>query len=467
MPTHLRIRLLLTACVIVLLAATGNLTRLCGQTPPNVLIFLVDDLGAKDLGYSGSTYYQTPSIDKLANDGWRFTNAYAAASVCSPSRAALLTGLHPVRLNITDWIPGNAGSGKPLKAPEDASELSLDAQTLGDCFSEAGYRTYYAGKWHLGGSEFAPPHQGFQTYFDPHNNPEKGQPGNRPVGNDRPHATRTMTDHLCRYLEQDSSQPFFAILSYFDVHTPIIPDQQFLNDYQVRSAELPDKAPIPEHDGLSRSQQDSPPYGSMVSAVDQSVGRVIDTLKKQNLHDSTIIVFTSDNGGLCTLKRPGPTCNLPLRSGKGWLYEGGIQVPLIVRLPQRMPRHIDSPVSLMDLFPTLLSLAGLEASSQPIDGQNLLEDSNVPRKFFWHYPHYHGSTWTPGAAIRDGQWKLIRFYETDVDELYDLEADPGEQNNLAASNPDKVAELRQKLEDWQQQQNAKLPTPREPSRNED
>lgn len=438
--------------------AQDTATSLC----PNILLLLVDDLGANDLGCTGSNFYQTPAIDQLAAQSIHYRTAYAAASVCSPSRGALLTGLHPVQLNITDWIPGNPGRNQPLQAPEDASELALSFQTLGEVFQQNGYQTFYAGKWHLGGQDFSPAQQGFDVYVDPHHSPERGQPANRPVGTDRPHATRTMTKALQQFLENRGQQPFLAILSYYDVHTPLVPEKDFLSIYQQAAESLPPRDPIVEHSGQSRAQQNSPVYGSMVSAVDESVGKLMASLKEQQLADDTIVIFTSDNGGLCTLRQPGPTCNLPLRSGKGWLYEGGIRVPLIVKRPHTPPQEIDAPVSLLDIFPSLIQWADLPENKQALAGIALPQSKQPDlgqRSLFWHYPHYHGSTWAPGAAVRQGDWKLIHFYETGINELYRLDRDPGELHNLADQDPDRVQSLLRKLQNWQKTHDAALPTP--------
>lgn len=437
------------------------------QQTPNVLILLVDDLGARDLGYLGSTFYETPHLDQLATRSLRFTTAYAAASVCSPSRAALLTGKHPVRLDITDWIPGNPGKGKSLRSPEDRSSLALEEVTLGEIFQQMGYQTFFAGKWHLGGPSHSPLRQGFGTYYDPHQNPARGQPGNQQIGEDRPHATVTMTNRLIQFLKTERAAPFLAVLSYYDVHTPIVPDDRFLEEYQKKAGQMPpqEKRFTIEHEGVTRSRQDSPTYASMVSAVDTSVGRLIDVLEEEGLRDNTIVIFTSDNGGLSTLRNPGPTCNLPLRSGKGWLYEGGIRIPLLIDHPEYLARTIQTPVILTDLFPTLVNwIHPNQKLPDNLDGRpwpaELRDDQFSQRPLYWHYPHYHGSTWTPGAAVRDGNWKLVQFYDYGVAELYDLKNDPGETRDVSDEFPDKRRELQERLESWQQSMGAKLPTSR-------
>lgn len=436
---------------------------------PNVVFLLVDDLGWADVGCNGSSLHRTPHIDALADTGIRFTNAYAAASICSPTRASLMTGKHPVRVNITDWIPGQRRDNVKLETPEDQHFLGLEETTIAEAFGEGGYRTFFAGKWHLGGDAYAPDKQGFDVYFDPHQNPAVGSPrrSNADVDLGRPHATRELTDAAIEFLgDSTATSPAFVYLSYFDVHTPIIPQQEMLPYYQQRVADLPEKEPIPEHYGVSRPQQDNPEYATMVETVDRSVGRMLASLAELGLADNTIMVFFSDNGGLCTKRNVGPTSNLPLRSGKGWLYEGGIRVPCIIKLPgsERAGTTIDTPIVSMDFYPTLLSLAGLPARpQQTVDGVDLaplLKQSEAPLRetLYWHYPHYHGSEWRPGAAIRHNDWKLIEFYETGNVELYNLADDPGEQNDLSKQQPERTRTVQSLLHDWQMQIGAKLPT---------
>jgi len=438
------------------------------QRHPNVVLFLVDDLGVMDVGCYGSPFHQTPNIDALAGQGIRFTAAYAAASVCSPTRASIMTGQHPVRVDITDWIPGNHSNGRMLETPQDRSFLPLEHTTLAEAFKQAQYKTFFAGKWHLGGAQYAPDKQGFDVYFDPHHNPEKGQPANQPVGNDRPHASRVLTQQAIDFMRQADQQPFFAMISYFDVHTPIIPENDYLAHYQNAAKQIPDVEPIREHQGKSRAIQNNPQYASMVSAVDESVGKVMDYLTNANQRENTIVVFFSDNGGLCTLRNPGPTSNLPLRSGKGWLYEGGIRVPMIVAgvLGSKPGTTCQVPLVSTDLYPTLLALANVPCDMQQAqDGADLshviqgIAGQSEPAAIYWHYPHYHGSTWTPGAAIRSGDWKLIHFYESGVSELYNLKTDPGEQSNLAQQQPQTATKLLANLQAWQDRMGAKIPKP--------
>ena len=458
-------RQLFVLMAVTLVMAAVSTVNVLGAERPNIVFFLVDDLGWADVGCNGSTFHETPNIDKLAASGLRFTDAYTAASICSPTRASLMTGKHPVRVNITDWIPGMKKKGAALQTPEDQHQLDLDEVTLAEALKPAGYRTFFAGKWHLGGPEFGPDKQGFDVYFDPHKNPSKGSPSRG--GKGRPHDTKGLTNEALNFMDETAGEkPFFVYLSYYDVHTPIVPEESHLAGYRQKASKLSAAEPIKEHDGVSRPQQDSPEYASMVSAVDDSVGRVLSRLKTLGVENETIVVFFSDNGGLCTKSKPGPTSNLPLRAGKGWLYEGGIRVPLLIRAP-----GVTSPgttcsnaVVSMDLYPTLLDLTGLPLlPEQHADGVSLVSqlkepEQRIDRLLYWHYPHYHGSTWAPGAAIRDGNWKLIEFYEDDSVELYNFTYDRGEQRNLIKQYKADGDRLRARLHAWQKAMGAKLPT---------
>ncbi len=445
--------------------------------PMNIVFFLVDDLGWADLGCFGSTFYETPNIDKLCASGMKFTHAYAACPVCSPTRASIMTGRHPVRVDITDWIPGRRVRNAKLKHIEDRDNLALSEVTIAEVLNDHGYRTFFAGKWHLGGRAYWPTAQGFDMniggchrgsppggYYSPWTNPalearRKGE-----------YLTERLTEDSIAFLKRsEPHRPFLLYLSYYNVHTPITP-------YEKRHAEFVEKAsqsfsdPTPvaqEHEGTSRMRQDNADYASMIAAVDDSVGRILETLDDLNLSQNTAVFFFSDNGGLCTTRRIGPTCNLPLRAGKGWLYEGGVREPTIVHVPGTTTAgsQTDTPIVSMDFFPTMLELAGLPLMEEyHRDGQSIMpllkgEEANDQRTLYWHYPHYHGSTWTPGASIRDGDWKLIEFYDREKVELYNLQDDPGEQTDLSVEESAKATELRRKLRNWQKQLNAKMPEP--------
>lgn len=460
--------------------------------PPNIVFFLVDDLGAHDIGAFGSSFYKTPNVDRLAASGMKFTQAYAACPVCSPTRASIMTGRHPVRVDITDWIPGATRTqkqGAKLQHVHDRDELALEEVTIAELFKDAGYRTFFAGKWHLGpgpgdrmykgGQTHLPTDQGFDVnvgggergspyggYYAPWSNPRLKK------GYDGEYLTNYLTDRTVEFIKTHHNSaanpsPFLIYLSYYNVHTPIQAYKPRLAEYEAAAAELDGDTPvIEEHQAVSRGRQDNPAYASMVSAMDESVGNVLDALDEFDLADNTIVCFFSDNGGLCTTRKIGPTSNLPLRSGKGWLYEGGVREPMVIRAPGVAAEGstCDAPVVSMDFAPTLLELCGLDARPDlHNDGKSLVPELSGempdPRTFYWHYPHYHGSTWTPGASVRDGDWKLIEFYHDEKVELYNLADDMGEQNNLASSRLEKVEALRAKLAGWQKQMNAKMPQP--------
>ncbi len=446
---------------------------------PNFLFILVDDLGWSDLGCYGSRFAETPNLDRLAASGIRFTDAYASCPVCSPTRASIMTGKYPSRLNITDWIPGDNPKNRKLLGPEDRNELPLEEKTLAEALREHGYKTFFAGKWHLGSDGFFPEDQGFEInrgghhmghppggYYSPYKNPKLKD------GPEGEYLPDRLTDETIKFMENTAGDPFLAFLSFYTVHTPIQASRRHISKYEAKTArkgEHEGPAYKPEHDGETKQAQDNPAYASMVEAMDENVGRLMDELVKLDLDKNTIIVFTSDNGGLSTLYpgRQAPTSNFPLRAGKGWCYEGGIRVPLIIRLPGNEEKTGESsvPVISMDFYPTLLELAGLpELPEQNMDGKSLaryLREGKEPERdaLFWHYPHYHGSAWTPGAAVRSGDWKLIEFYEKEKVELYNLKTDLGEKNDLSTVNPDKTSELLEMLHKWQDETGALMPEP--------
>ncbi|MHC2065932.1 sulfatase [Bremerella sp. T1] len=444
---------------------------------PNFVFFLVDDLGWADLSCYGSTFHETPNIDAFAKSGMKFYQAYTACPVCSPTRASILTGRHPVRVDVTDWIPGNSGTGKFLQV-EDRDNLALEEVTIAEVLKGEGYQTFFAGKWHLGDKGHWPTDQGFDINIGGHDrgSPPGGYyaPWNNPVleaKEDGEYLTERLTEESIKFLEnRDEAKPFFLYLCYYNVHTPIQPYKKRVEYFEAKKGNIEGKTPvIAEHEGQSRARQDNAAYASMVAAVDQSVGDILAKLDELKLDDDTVVCFFSDNGGLCTLgkNRVAPTSNLPLRSGKGWLYEGGVRSPMIVRAPgvTQAGSSTESPVVSTDFFPTMLELADLPLQPKlHADGESLVamlggDDPAEKRTFYWHYPHYHGSTWKPGASIRDGDWKLIEFYEYDEVELYNLADDPGEKNDLSKSMPEKTTQLREKLRTWQKEMNAKMPEP--------
>jgi len=334
-------------CQCALCAAAAGVAKPAGaQQKTNVLFILVDDLGWADLGCYGSTFYRTPNIDRLAGEGVRFTQAYAASPVCSPTRAALMTGKHPVRVNITDWIPGRPAKNRRLLAPEDEHQLPLEEITFAETLKDKGYETFFAGKWHLGGEGYYPEQQGFDInkgghdrgsppdgYYVPYNNPKLED------GPDGEYLPDRLTDECIQFLKTPHKAPFLAFLAYYTVHTPIQASKRHIGDCEERAAALESVGPDrrEEREAHTRIRQENPEYASMVEALDENIGRLLDALEESGQRENTCIVFTSDNGGLSTLpagrKNLAPTSNEPLRAGKGWCYEGGIRVPLLIAGP--------------------------------------------------------------------------------------------------------------------------------------
>ncbi|MCP4191637.1 MAG: sulfatase [Planctomycetaceae bacterium] len=480
MNFHCRYRFVLILVGLTWTWPQPTLAQQSAAEPTNFVFFLVDDLGWADIGCFGSQFYETPHIDRLCQSGMKFTQGYAACPVCSPTRASIMTGRHPVRVDITDWIPGRQAqrfkNAKFLHV-NDRDNLALSETTIAEALKQHGYQTFFAGKWHLGDRGHWPRDQGFDInvggckvgsppggYYAPWKNP------NLKSRHNDEYLTERLTEESILFLEdRDPSKPFLLFLSYYNVHTPITP-------YKKRSRHFTEKAEksfegatphIQERLGVSRTRQDNAAYASMIAAVDDSVGAILQKLDDLELSENTVIIFFSDNGGLCTLNRLGPTSNLPLRSGKGWLYEGGVREPTIIRAPgvTKPGSKCDVPIVSMDFFPTMLELAHLPSKPElHADGISIVpllrgDSAENQRTFYWHYPHYHGSTWTPGASIRDGKWKLIEFYHWEEVELYDLSKDPGERNDLSKEYPSKTAELRQKLKTWQTSVNARMPQP--------
>ena len=462
-------------CFLNMLLFSSKTTHADKQT--NFLFFLVDDMGWADIGANGSKFHETPHIDRLAKSGMRFTQGYAAGSVCSPTRASIMTGKHPVRVDITDWIPGQSNRpSNPLLHPEDQHSLPLKEVTIAEALKQHGYQTFFAGKWHLGKEGEWPTDQGFDINIGGHHrgSPPGGYyaPWTNPAlkaKKEGEYLTERLTDESAKFLEtRDKSKPFLLYLSYYNIHTPIQSYKKRFNYFKEKAEKsFIGSTPIQhEHDGKTRIRQDNPALASMVAAVDDSVGKLLDKIEELKLDKNTVVIFFSDNGGLSTLGRIGPGCNKPLRAGKGWLYEGGIREPTIIRAPGITKQGSISikPMISMDFFPTMLDLAGLPLRPElHVDGNSLLSqlkgnDSGL-RTLHWHYPHYHGSTWKPGAAIREGNWKLIEFYHYNNFELYNLENDISEENNLSKTHPNKAKELRKKLNKWQKKMNAKMPNP--------
>ena len=441
------------------------------QDKQNFLFILVDDLGWADVGYMGSTFYETPNIDNLSKSSFQFTNAYASGSVCSPTRAAIMTGKHPVRLQITDWIPGANPKNQKLNTPTILNQLPLQETTLAEELNSNGYTTFFAGKWHLGDEGFYPENQGFSTnigghdkgsppggYYTPYNNPKLID------GPEGEYLTDRLTHESINFLDTIGENPFLLYLAYYTVHTPIQANLECIEKFENKLKELKLGEPVykEERDGITTLEQRNPAYASMVYAMDKNVGALIEKLKEEGLYENTTIIFTSDNGGLSTLakdrKNKAPTSVLPLRGGKGWLYEGGIRVPLLIKPSNNNGKSsvIETPVISHDFYPTILAMAGIpQNENNELDGIDLtplLKENQVlnRQELFWHYPHYHGSAWRPGAAIRQGDWKLIEFYETNTIELYNLSNDLAEKQDLANQEKEKVKSLKSRLHELQQ-----------------
>jgi arylsulfatase A-like enzyme len=431
------------------------------QVQPNIIFLLVDDMGYADLGCFGSSFYETPNIDALAKQGMKFMNTYTAASICSPTRGSIMTGRYPVRTGVTDWIPGQKVNNTKLIQPKTALLLADKEVTFAEILKKQGYATFYAGKWHLGDKSTSDPlTQGFDEYYSA----KELRQSKSALTSDS--ITKNAEAFIIRKAKE--KKPFMAFVSYYDVHTPMYDYPDFIDHYKQKQSALPSGTKkINEHNGVTRSRQDDPQYASLVAAVDKSVGNITKLLNSLGIDKNTVVIFTSDNGGLATSGKGGPTSNLPYRSGKGWLYEGGIRVPLIISQPGTIKAGSICAIPTMstDFYPTMLQLAG--SALRPDlhkDGLSLVPLIQQKRgldrtDFFWHYPHYHGSTWTPGAAVRSGDWKLIAFFETGTYELYNLKTDPYEQQDKAAERKDIVETLKVKLSKWQQETGAKMPAP--------
>ena len=446
---------------------------------PNLLFIIVDDLGWTDVSYNGSDFYETYNIDALSLNSMLFYNAYAASPVCSPTRASIMTGKHHARINITDWIPGLEetpnynNKNKILIGPKDRNELPLDEITIAEVLKNNGYKTFYSGKWHLGSQGHYPEDQGFDIniggfekgspmggYYSPYKNPKLSD------GPEGEYLTDRLTQETIDFIDnKDNSRPFAAFLSFYNVHTPIQENKEFYDYYLEKLNGYDDVEPQTkkEGDAMTLQNQRNAKYASMVHATDNNVGKIIKYLKKNELYDNTLIVFTSDNGGLSTQRKIAPTSISPLRAGKGWLYEGGIKIPQLMKLPKQVFREIIyEPVVSYDLFPTILKSLNINYNSQTLDGKdltNLFVKQEFDRDYiFWHFPHYHGSMWKPGSAIRNNQWKLLHFYEDNSQELYNLYEDFGESNNLADDYPEIVNKLSIKMDEIKIELNANTTT---------
>ncbi|GHV59878.1 sulfatase [Bacteroidia bacterium] len=491
------------------------------EKPMNVVFFLVDDLGWTDIGCYGSRLYETPNIDRFARDGVRFTDAYAACHVSSPSRASLLTGKYPASLNLTDWLPGRRDFPfqKMLNVPIN-QHLPYDGTTIAKVLQENGYHTAIFGKWHLGEDSLSTFRQGFDLHVPEGWN--KGWPNKgylSPYGlkglKDGPageYLTDRLTTDALQYIEENKDHPFFLYLSHFAVHDPIEGRPDLVEKYRKKREQMPEPqgppfvlegnpddasaektTPLsydgyrifPDHTVPIKQHQDNVEFAAMVESMDESLGRVLHQLKALGIDDRTIVIFYSDNGGMAAANFYNPereisenqldkafsTSNLPLRGAKGWLYEGGIRVPLIVKWPGKGVQNTvcNVPVTSPDFFPTILDLLSIRTpagvQSDGVSFAPLLKgDTQLDREaIFWHFPHYsnHGMQ-SPGGAVRYGDYKLLEYYENNTVQLFNLKNDIGEQHDLAASEPEMVNLLREMLHNWQKQVDAKtmLPNPK-------
>ncbi len=433
----------LVMCAVAAVAAPGR--------PPNIVFLLLDDMGYADVGAYGNTYHRTPNIDRLAREGVRFSDAYAAAPNCSPTRASILTGRWPARIGLTQYLPGNVLPHARKLQAELPLGLPLDESVIAEPLAAAGYATACVGKWHLGGGVYAPQQRGFETsfawshwgshrsMFAPH--PRLDVPGTTQGD----YLTDKLTEAAEGFIERNRDRPFFVYLAYYSVHSPIQAKPMLVDSYAGR----------PDPTGRHNST-----YAAMVEGVDISVGRILGTLAELGLDENTVVFFFSDNGGVSSR-----AFNGGFRSGKGYLWEGGIREPLIVRWPgvARRGSVESTPVSSVDFYPTILDIAGIDdAAGHTSDGANLVPllrgTGSLDRKaLFWHYPHYSNSGSKPAGAIRKGRWKLLEFYEDSRTELYDLAADAAESNDLSGEMSARAASMRSELEEWRRSVNAVMP----------
>jgi arylsulfatase A-like enzyme len=433
------------------------------QPKPNIIFILADDFSYMDIGANNpKTFYETPNIDVLAKQGMRFTAGYAACPVCSPTRASIMTGKYPSRTGITDYIPGMRNA-KLLSAPN-AKQLALEEVTIAEALRDAGYTNFFAGKWHLGHREYAPNAQGFAADLVEKNggfHPPSDLPPVTPKTD--PKLTDRIADEAVTFIAANKDKPFFAYLPFHAVHVPIGARPDLVEKYEKKKASAPAEAWGAERTSKVRLVQNNAVYAAMIEQMDTAIGRVLAALDRQGITERTVVIFMSDNGGLATAEGYS-TSNLPLRGGKGWLYEGGVREPWIVCVPgMTKPGSVcDVPVISTDFYPTVLELAGLPLMPQQhCDGVSLvplLKAETLQRgPLFWHYPHYGNQGGAPSGAVRDGDWKLIEWYEDGSLELFNLRDDLSETTNLAARQPDKAQELHTKLVAWRQEVGALLP----------
>ena len=468
---HTRRQFELGGCFTVLLLFLVMLGLVFPQTlhaattasRPNVVFILADDLGYMDIGANNpKSFYETPNIDGLARTGMRFTAGYSACAVCSPTRASIMTGKYPQRVGITDYI-GRNRPDKMLPAPN-ADHLALEEITIAERLRDAGYTNFFAGKWHLGGGQYGPGAQGFspelvspgQFFY-----PKTEQPPDR-INDGK--TTDRIADEAIRFIDANKDRPFFAYLPFQAVHIPILAKPELIRKYEQKKSSAPPDAWGHDRNSDIRLVQNHAGYSAMIEQMDSAIGRVLAALDRNGLSERTIVIFTSDNGGLATAEGH-PTANLPLRAGKGWPYEGGVRVAWIVRAPGvTKPGSVcESPVISTDFYATMLDLTGQSTKLAPKDSMSLkplLRGRKLNRgPLYWHYPHYGNQGGAPYGAIRDGNWKLIEWYEDGKLELFNLREDLGERIDIASQQPKLVAKLHTKLKAWRSDVKAVMPTP--------
>lgn len=462
--------------ILATLSLLLGLVSLSAEKPPNFLVIVVDDLGYMDIGANNpDCFYETPHIDALAASGMRFTDGYASNPVCSPTRYSLITGKYPTQVDATNFFSGKR-AGKFNPAPLNG-QMPLEEVTIAQALKTRDYATFFAGKWHLGPTEkFFPQNRGFdiniggghnggpytgKRYFAPFENPQMKE-----ESPDGEHLPTRLARETTQFIDDNRDSPFLAYLAFYSVHTPLMGRPDLIEKYQKKAATIigkefgTDEQVIGKGNRKVRVLQNHAIYGAMVEAMDEAIGTVLQHLKDSGLDDNTVVIFTSDNGGLST-SEGWPTSNLPLRGGKGWVYEGGIRIPWIVRYPGLTKAGSTSaePICSIDLFPTLTTAAGasVEHSFDGIDLAPALKGEDLERKsLFWHYPHYSNQGGIPGGAIREGDYKLFERYEDGRVHLYNLKEDISEQNDLAKKHPKLAKEMRARLHEWYLKVDAKF-----------